>query len=109
MFASHLCSVLVFALMAYNESGVARIVLCLGLLLVSSRSFCSSRALTGLEALHKLKENSTLSKAPVIESALHYGKLLIGPNPQQSAQRRGTRSQRKQADVDTDYQSDMGM
>lgn len=105
MFASHLCSVLVFALMAYNESGVARIVLCLGLLLVSSRSFCSSRALTGLEALHKLKENSTLSKAPVIESALHYGKLLIGPNPQ----RRGTRSQRKQADVDTDYQSDMGM
>ncbi|KAG7525881.1 hypothetical protein JOB18_033205 [Solea senegalensis] len=92
--------------MAYCESGGARILLCLGLLVVAS-SFCRCRVLSRLKSLGKLKEDSALSQGQVEGSGLRSGRLVIGPNSVQDVKRKGTRTTKKRLRFDTDYQADM--
>ncbi|XP_040911108.1 protein piccolo-like [Toxotes jaculatrix] len=93
--------------MACSESGVGRILLCLGLFVVVS-SFCRCATLTRLKALDKSRENSTLSQGQSKGSGLRHGRLYVGQNPLQGAKHKGTKTTKNLLDIDSDYQADMG-
>lgn len=93
--------------MARADGGASRILLCLGLLLVAT-SLCLCASLTRLKALDHFRQSSTLSQGQTEASHLRHGKLLIGQAALGLAKLQ-TKTTKNPLDVDSDYQSDMGM